>query len=92
MLGNKNAIIILSIFIAFMILCLTGCEVVEEIQTGEIEQLEEQKKLTKQVCDWTGWDSSSIIEEQAQQGYTFTGRTRGFMCENLLNFQLKEDK
>lgn len=82
------------ILLIVTLLLLTGCEVVE-IEENTVEansQVEMQKPLTKQVCDWLGINSSSIIEEQAQQGYTFTGRTTGIWCENLLNFQLKEDK
>ena len=83
----KRILIILAI-----ILILTGCNVNEETPTQTIvaTPVEEVKPLTKQVCDFLGFMSSEIIEEQAQQGYTFTGRTRGFWCENLLNFQLKE--
>lgn len=80
------------ILVIMSLLILTGCEVVEveESQVETNNQVEEQKPLTKQICDWLGISSSTIIEEQAQQGYTFTGRTTGFICENLLNFQLKE--
>lgn len=83
----KRILIILAI-----ILILTGCSIYEETPTQvTIETpVEEVKPLTKQVCDILGFMSSEIIEEQAHQGYVFTGRTRGFWCENLLNFQLKE--
>lgn len=85
----KKIIIILAIT-----LISTGCDIyVEEnqpIHEVVVTSTEEIKPLTKQVCDILGFMSSEIIEEQAQQGYTFTGRTRGFWCENLLNFQLKE--
>ena len=83
----KRILIILA-----MILILTGCSIYEETPTQvTIETpVEEVKPLTKQVCDILGFMSSEIIEEQAQQGYMFTGRTRGLFCENMLNFQLKE--
>ena len=83
----KKIIIILAI-----ILISTGCSIYEETPTQTIvaTPVEEVKPLTKQVCDILGFMSSEIIEEQAQQGYVFTGRTRGLFCENMLNFQLKE--
>ena len=80
------------ISILAIILISTGCSIYEETPTQTIvaTPVEEVKPLTKQVCDILGFMSSEIIEEQAQQGYTFTGRTRGLFCENMLNFQLKE--
>lgn len=70
------------------VLLLTGCVTVSEESNNTTE---EEKPLTKQVCDWFGWNSGSIIEEQAEQGYIYTGRSRSFLCEDMLNFQLKED-
>lgn len=75
------------LFILFGLL-MTGCEVIDG-QPSEVTKNEEEKPLTKQVCDYFGYSSASIIREQAEQGYVFTGKTRGFFCNNLLNFQLK---
>ena len=81
------------IMVLTLTLILTGCTTTEVDVEGSIEvktPTEEVKPLTKQVCDWFGWDSASIIEEQAQQGYVYTGRSDSFWCKNALNFQLKE--
>ena len=52
----------------------------------------EEKPLTKTRCDITGWASSSIIEEEAANGYRFTGRMTQILCENSLSFELKEQQ
>lgn len=79
-----------------MALCLCGCveinEVEENVQTEIPTEIQEEKPLTKQVCDFFGINSGEIIEEQAQQGYVFTGRTRGFWCEDVLNFKLEDSE
>lgn len=53
-------------------------------------QTAEAKPQTKTRCDFTGWASSSIIEEEATNGYRFTGRVSQPFCENSLSFELKE--
>lgn len=94
-LKNKNTVITILMFIAFclVLMGITGCEVIDEQPyENDNNKAEEAKPLTKQICDWWGYNSSSIIEGQAQQGYVFTGVTKGFWCDTLLNFQLKENK
>ena len=76
-------ILILIVFI--ILLFVSGCEA-STSSSGETVN----KPATKQVCDWVGWNSDNIIKEQYEQGYVFTGKTQGFICDNLLNFQLKE--
>lgn len=80
------------ILLIIPVLLLTGCvEIVENetTQTNPDVVVEETKPLTKQVCDWTGWDSAAIIQEQAEQGYIYTGRSNSFWCgDDMLNFQL----
>lgn len=83
----KKVILLVSI-----IILLTGCMEVSGEYEPSTYHYNTTKLLTKQICDWSGWDSERIIREQAQQGYTFTGKTSGFVCDNLLNFQLNESK
>ena len=92
-LKNKNVIITILMIVAFCLILMgiTGCEVIDEQPKGN-DKTEETRPLTKQICDWWGYSSSSIIKEQAEQGYVFTGVTKGFFCNTLLNFQLKEAK
>lgn len=46
---------------------------------------------TKTRCDITGFQSSSIIQEESLKGYRFTGRISTPLCgENGLSFELKD--
>lgn len=51
-----------------------------------------EKPMVVGECDWFGVQSESIISNKKEQGYTFTGRTTNFYCENYLMFELKEEK
>jgi hypothetical protein len=50
------------------------------------------KPITKTRCDYTGFMAPSMIEEEAQQGYFYTGRVATFLCEDAMVFQLREVK
>lgn len=84
----KKSINLLEVVLAMALLLMftSGCEGTETA-SNEVST----KPTTKQVCDWAGWNSDNIIKEQYEQGYVFTGKTQGFVCDNLLNFQLKEE-
>lgn len=54
---------------------------------------QEQQPFTKTRCDITGFQSSSIIEDEAKKGYQFTGRINTPLCgENGMSFQLRNDQ
>lgn len=91
---NKKILIL-----GIMLFGLTGCVEpmydTEQLNTNVVteEDVVQEKPLTKQVCDWTGWGSAEIIKEQAEQGYVYTGRSNSFWCgDDMLNFQLKESE
>lgn len=86
------AIIVVALFVGFVIWLGvakpdlgSGQSYTPPAQTAPAE-----KPLTKTRCDFTGWGSASIIEEEAANGYRFTGRVIGIFCENSLAFELKE--
>lgn len=54
------------------------------------EPTEKEKPITSIECDWTGFMSGSIIEEKAQEGYFYSGRTATWYCDNAMVFQLRE--
>lgn len=70
---------------------LSRLELNQSYQEPATEKLE-TKPLTKVECDWTGISGAQIIEQQATEGYRFTGRTSTFFCENALAFELKEQQ
>lgn len=89
----KNKILILGIMLFGLTGCVEPMYEPEQLNTNEVVEEVVEKPLTKQVCDWTGWDSANIIKEQAEQGYVYTGRSNSFWCgDDMLNFQLKESE
>lgn len=74
-------IMISAMVIFIVILLFTCCR--DATLSGE-------KPLTKQICSYGGFSSEAIIEEEAEEGYIFTGTTKTFACDNMLNFQLIE--
>lgn len=76
------SMIMVSVMTIFMVLFLFSC--------CKGYESSNEKPLTKQICSYGGFSSEAIIEEQAEEGYIFTGTTKTFACDNMLNFQLIE--
>lgn len=54
-------------------------------------QEQEVAPITKTRCDYTGWQTPSIIDEEAEKGYQFTGRVNTIICgDGGLSFQRKQ--
>lgn len=65
-------------------LCKNGCEAPAPAPVTE-------KPFTKTRCDFTGFFASSIIEEEAKNGYRFDGRVNTPFCgEGGLSFSLRQ--
>lgn len=86
-------IVVIGLIIVGAFWLISSADANGNAQTGTATaepQAQEEKPLTKTRCDWTGWASSSIIEEESANGYRFTGRYVGPFCENNLAFELRE--
>lgn len=55
-----------------------------------VETTSGEKPLTKTRCLFTSLNTNSIIEEEAANGYRFTGRVSTFFCDEALAFELRE--
>jgi len=80
------------LLIICVVFALAGCAHPNPTNSGSNHQ---PLPKTKTVCDLfgNGIVAESIISEQLDQGYEFTGSTKGMICENVLHFRLieKED-
>lgn len=86
------AIIIVAAFIGFIVWLAVAKPDLGSGQGSATPTAPAEKPQTKTRCDFTGWGSASIIEEEAANGYLFTGRVMGIFCENSLAFELKEQQ